>query len=58
MRGLGDPDAFPAGDLGVRLAARQLGLPNNDAHFPSEAPGGDPGGHMPHNICGPRSSTR
>lgn len=27
MRGLGDPDAFPAGDLGVRLAARQLGLP-------------------------------
>ncbi|EUA01308.1 alkA N-terminal domain protein [Mycobacterium kansasii 824] len=32
--------------------------PNNDAHFPSEAPGGDPGGHMPHNICGPRSSTR
>ncbi|VAZ98929.1 putative bifunctional transcriptional activator/DNA repair enzyme AlkA [Mycobacterium pseudokansasii] len=27
MRGLGDPDAFPVGDLGVRLAARQLGLP-------------------------------
>jgi AraC family transcriptional regulator of adaptative response / DNA-3-methyladenine glycosylase II len=27
MRGLGDPDAFPATDLGVRLAARQLGLP-------------------------------
>src|SRR5699024_10510319 len=27
MRGLGDPDAFPASDLGVRLAARQLGLP-------------------------------
>ena len=27
MRGLGDPDAFPAGDLGVRLAAKQLGLP-------------------------------
>lgn len=26
MRGLGDPDAFPASDLGVRLAARQLGL--------------------------------
>ncbi len=26
MRGLGDPDAFPAGDLGVRLAAEQLGL--------------------------------
>jgi AraC family transcriptional regulator, regulatory protein of adaptative response / DNA-3-methyladenine glycosylase II len=27
MRGLGDPDAFPAGDLGLRLAAEQLGLP-------------------------------
>jgi AraC family transcriptional regulator, regulatory protein of adaptative response / DNA-3-methyladenine glycosylase II len=29
MRGLGDPDAFPAGDLGLRLAAKQLGLPND-----------------------------
>jgi AraC family transcriptional regulator, regulatory protein of adaptative response / DNA-3-methyladenine glycosylase II len=29
MRGLGDPDAFPASDLGVRLAAKQLGLPAN-----------------------------
>jgi AraC family transcriptional regulator, regulatory protein of adaptative response / DNA-3-methyladenine glycosylase II len=27
MRGLGDPDAFAAGDLGVRAAARHLGLP-------------------------------
>ena len=27
MRGLGDPDAFPATDLGVRVAARQVGLP-------------------------------
>ncbi len=27
MRGLGDPDAFPATDLGVRLAAPELGLP-------------------------------
>ena len=27
MRGLGDPDAFPVSDLGVRLAATQLGLP-------------------------------
>jgi AraC family transcriptional regulator of adaptative response / DNA-3-methyladenine glycosylase II len=26
MRGLGDPDAFPATDLGVQLAAKQLGL--------------------------------
>jgi AraC family transcriptional regulator of adaptative response / DNA-3-methyladenine glycosylase II len=27
MRGLGDPDAFPVSDLGVRMAAMQLGLP-------------------------------
>jgi AraC family transcriptional regulator of adaptative response / DNA-3-methyladenine glycosylase II len=26
MRGLGDPDAFIPGDLGVRVAARELGL--------------------------------
>jgi AraC family transcriptional regulator, regulatory protein of adaptative response / DNA-3-methyladenine glycosylase II len=30
MRGLGDPDAFPATDLGLRLAAKQLGLPADD----------------------------
>src|SRR4030095_7420234 len=29
MRGLGDPDAFPATDLGLRLAAKQLGLPED-----------------------------
>jgi AraC family transcriptional regulator of adaptative response / DNA-3-methyladenine glycosylase II len=29
MRGLGDPDAFPVSDLGVRLAAKQLGLPGD-----------------------------
>lgn len=27
LRGLGDPDAFPVTDLGVRTAARRLGLP-------------------------------
>jgi AraC family transcriptional regulator of adaptative response / DNA-3-methyladenine glycosylase II len=27
MRGLGDPDAFTPGDLGVRRAAAGLGLP-------------------------------
>lgn len=31
MRALGDPDAFTAGDLGVRLAARALGLPERPA---------------------------
>jgi AraC family transcriptional regulator of adaptative response / DNA-3-methyladenine glycosylase II len=29
MRGLGDPDAFPASDLGVLLAAKQVGLPED-----------------------------
>ena len=29
MRGLGDPDAFPATDLGVRTAAKQVGLPSD-----------------------------
>ncbi|MEO6793205.1 MAG: DNA-3-methyladenine glycosylase 2 family protein [Mycobacterium sp.] len=29
MRGLGDPDAFPVTDLGVQVAARRLGLPEN-----------------------------
>jgi AraC family transcriptional regulator of adaptative response / DNA-3-methyladenine glycosylase II len=28
MRGLGDPDAFPASDLGLRLAAEHLALPS------------------------------
>jgi AraC family transcriptional regulator of adaptative response / DNA-3-methyladenine glycosylase II len=28
MRGLGDPDAFPVTDLGVRSAAAHLGLPS------------------------------
>ncbi|MCK0176433.1 MULTISPECIES: DNA-3-methyladenine glycosylase 2 [Mycobacteriaceae] len=29
MRGFGDPDAFPVGDLGVRAAARALSLPHD-----------------------------
>lgn len=28
LRGMGDPDAFPATDLGVRVAARHAGLPD------------------------------
>ncbi|MCC5949623.1 MAG: DNA-3-methyladenine glycosylase 2 family protein [Nitriliruptoraceae bacterium] len=31
MRALGDPDAFPSTDLGVRLAAQELGLPSTSA---------------------------
>jgi AraC family transcriptional regulator, regulatory protein of adaptative response / DNA-3-methyladenine glycosylase II len=37
MRGLGDPDAFPAGDLGVREAARELGLPATPAALASRS---------------------
>lgn len=31
LRALGDPDAFPAGDLGLRRAASKLGLPDSPA---------------------------
>jgi AraC family transcriptional regulator of adaptative response / DNA-3-methyladenine glycosylase II len=31
LRGLGDPDAFPATDLGVRQGAARLGLPDSPA---------------------------
>jgi AraC family transcriptional regulator of adaptative response / DNA-3-methyladenine glycosylase II len=37
MRGLGDPDAFPAADLGVRAAARAAGLPATPAGLTSRA---------------------
>jgi len=37
MRGLGDPDAFPASDLGVRAAARTAGLPVTSAELISRA---------------------
>ena len=30
MRGLGDPDAFPSSDLGLQVAAKQLGLPTDN----------------------------
>ena len=37
MRALGDPDAFTATDLGVRSAARALGLPGTPAALTSHA---------------------
>jgi AraC family transcriptional regulator of adaptative response / DNA-3-methyladenine glycosylase II len=37
MRALGDPDAFPATDLGVRLAASTAGLPATPAMLTSRA---------------------
>jgi AraC family transcriptional regulator of adaptative response / DNA-3-methyladenine glycosylase II len=37
MRGLGDPDAFVPADLGVRLAARELGLPATPAALTARA---------------------
>lgn len=38
MRGLGDPDAFPATDLGVRLAAERLGVTALAQHAESWRP--------------------
>ncbi|HSK25137.1 MAG TPA: AlkA N-terminal domain-containing protein [Egicoccus sp.] len=37
MRGLGDPDAFLPGDLGVKLAAERLGLPASPAALTAHA---------------------
>jgi AraC family transcriptional regulator of adaptative response / DNA-3-methyladenine glycosylase II len=37
MRGLGDPDAFPAADLGVRRAASAIGLPASPAALTARA---------------------
>ena len=42
MRALGDPDAFTATDLGVRLAARALGLPATPAALVRHAAGWRP----------------
>ncbi|MFB9503839.1 AlkA N-terminal domain-containing protein [Streptomyces aurantiacus] len=37
MRALGDPDAFPTTDLGVRYAAKELGLPSTPAALTARA---------------------
>jgi AraC family transcriptional regulator of adaptative response / DNA-3-methyladenine glycosylase II len=37
MRGLGDPDAFIPTDLGIRIAARELGLPTSPAQLVAHA---------------------
>ena len=37
MRGFGDPDAFPASDLGVRVGAERLGLPGRPAPLQAHA---------------------
>ncbi len=37
MRALGDPDAFTATDLGIRVAARELGLPESPAALAAHA---------------------
>jgi AraC family transcriptional regulator of adaptative response / DNA-3-methyladenine glycosylase II len=42
MRGLGDPDAFPGGDLGVVRAARGLGLPSRPAALAAASAGWRP----------------
>ena len=42
MRALGDPDAFLAGDLGIRRAAQELGLPSTPAALTARAAGWRP----------------
>ena len=42
MRGLGDPDAFPVTDLGVRLAAKQLGLGSDEYTLAARSAGWRP----------------
>jgi AraC family transcriptional regulator of adaptative response / DNA-3-methyladenine glycosylase II len=42
MRGLGDPDAFTPTDLGVKHAARELGLPVSPAALTGRAAGWRP----------------
>jgi AraC family transcriptional regulator, regulatory protein of adaptative response / DNA-3-methyladenine glycosylase II len=37
MRALGDPDAFPASDLGIRSAAREAGMPDTAAALTARA---------------------
>ncbi|GAA5167032.1 methylated-DNA--[protein]-cysteine S-methyltransferase [Ornithinimicrobium tianjinense] len=37
LRGLGDPDAFPSTDLGVRLAAQAVGLPSESRALTAHA---------------------
>lgn len=58
MRGLGDPDAFPVADLGVRLAAKQLGLPQRQPDLLDAVRAGVPGVRMQPNTFGPHSSIR
>jgi AraC family transcriptional regulator of adaptative response / DNA-3-methyladenine glycosylase II len=42
MRALGDPDAFPATDLGVRVAAEALGLPARAGELTRRSEGWQP----------------
>jgi AraC family transcriptional regulator of adaptative response / DNA-3-methyladenine glycosylase II len=42
MRGLGDPDAFPVTDLGVRIAAEQNGLPTDPRQLTQRSVGWRP----------------
>jgi AraC family transcriptional regulator of adaptative response / DNA-3-methyladenine glycosylase II len=37
MRALGDPDAFPVTDLGVRRSLQRLGLPARPSEVPARA---------------------
>ena len=52
MRALRDPDAFPVGDLGVRLGFEALGLPSAPADTLGTPSAGVRGARTPSCICG------
>jgi 3-methyladenine DNA glycosylase/8-oxoguanine DNA glycosylase len=52
MRALRDPDAFMPTDLGIRRAARALGLPDDPAHLCALTEAGVPGAATPWSTCG------
>jgi len=59
LRALADPDAFPAGDLQLRAAARRHGLPGNAADLARHAHQWRPWrGYAAHLLWHPRAATR
>ena len=58
MRALGDPDAFPVSDLGVRRGAEALGLPSARGRCARTRRSGSRGGRTRSSTCGPRRRIR
>ena len=58
MRGLGDPDAFPASDSACGWPPSSWPCLPPNGHLSNTVPVGVPGAPTPPNICGPLSSIR